>query len=142
MGCQKEIVKQIVARRRRLCDRRQGQPAEAPGGDPEAPSSITWMAELKGLKQYGYHETHEDGHGRIDDRYVLSRGGAGRDFALGEGLALGEGDRLQRCGSRGMPMERETDEVRYYLSSRYLSGQRFGGGRCEAIGGSSRCTGC
>ncbi|MDB5348974.1 MAG: transposase [Planctomycetota bacterium] len=34
MGCRKEIVRQVVTGWRRLCDRRQGQPAEAPGSDP------------------------------------------------------------------------------------------------------------
>ena len=127
MGCQKEIVEQIVIG----------------GGDcviavkdnqPKLLAAIRTLFldhmedDLKGLK-HRHHETHEDGHGRIDDRhYYLA--GVPRDFACGEDWpwvkAIGCTVRITRHGDGS-----ETDEVRYYLSSRYLGGRRF----AEAVRG-------
>jgi hypothetical protein len=78
--------------------------------------------DLKGI-EHRHHETHEDGHGRIDDRsYDLAV--VPGDFACGEDWpwvkAIGCTVRITRHANGS-----ETDEVRYYLSSRYLSGQRF-----------------
>jgi predicted transposase YbfD/YdcC len=114
MGCQKEIVKQIVAG----------------GGDcviavkdnqPKLAAAIQAFfldhleGDLKNLKQR-HHETHEDGHGRIDDRYYYLAG-VPRDFACREDWpwvkAIGCSVRITRHGDGT-----ETDEVRYYLSSR------------------------
>jgi predicted transposase YbfD/YdcC len=127
MGCQKDIVEQIVSG----------------GGDcviavkdnqPKLAAAIQGffldhlerdLAELR----YRCHETREDGHGRIDERsYLLAE--VPRDFAPGKEWpwikAIGYAVRITQHADG-----RETDEVRYYLSSRYLSGQRFG----EAVRG-------
>ena len=127
MGCQKEIVKQVVAG----------------GGDcviavkdnqPKLLAAIQkpFFDHLEGgLKDFKhqYHETHEDGHGRIDDRYYYLAG-VPRDFASRKDWprvkAIGYTVRITRHADGS-----ETDEVRYYLSSRYLSGQRF----AEAVRG-------
>ena len=127
MGCQKEIVKQIVTG----------------GGDcviavkdnqPKLLAAIRTLfldhleRDLKDLK-HRYHETREDGHGRIDERFYYLAG-VPRDFASREDWpwvkAIGYSVRITRHADG-----RETDEVRYYLSSRYLSGQRF----AEAVRG-------
>ena len=85
-------------------------------------------SDLKGLK-HRHHETREDGHGRIDERsYYLAS--VPRDFACGKDWpwvkAIGCTVRMTRHADGS-----EADEVRYYLSSRYLSGQRF----AEAVRG-------
>jgi predicted transposase YbfD/YdcC len=127
MGCQKEIVKQVVTG----------------GGDcviavkdnqPKLLAAIQTHVfdhlerDLKET-QYRYHETHDDGHGRIDERsYYLTK--VPRDFAAAKDWpwvkAIGYSVRITRHADG-----RESDEVRYYLSSRYLSGKRFG----EAVRG-------
>jgi predicted transposase YbfD/YdcC len=127
MGCQKEVVEQI---------------AEG-GGDcviavkdnqPKLLAAIRshffdhLERDLEELK-YRYHETLDDGHGRIDERsYYLTK--VPRDFAPAKGWpwvkAIGYSVRITRhADGTG------SDEVRYYLSSRYLSGRRFG----EAVRG-------
>jgi predicted transposase YbfD/YdcC len=127
MGCQKEIVEQVVTG----------------GGDcviavkdnqPKLLAAIQAHVfdhlenDLKEL-QYRYHETLDDGHGRIDERsYYLTK--VPRDFAAAKDWpwvkAIGYSVRITRHADG-----RESDEVRYYLSSRYLSGKRFG----EAVRG-------
>ncbi len=72
--------------------------------------------------RYRCHETREDGHGRIDERsYDLTT--TPRDFAPREDWPW-----VKVIGYRVRITQRadgtETDEVRYYLSTRYLSGQR------------------
>jgi predicted transposase YbfD/YdcC len=79
--------------------------------------------------RYRYHETIDDGHGRIDERsYYLTK--APRDFAPARDWpwvkAIGYALRVTRRADGT-----ESGEVRYYLSSRYLSGKRFG----EAVRG-------
>ena len=127
MGCQKEIVKQIVGG----------------GGDcviavkdnqPKLLAAIQKPffdqldGDLKDLKHQS-HETHEDGHGRIDDRYYYLAE-VPSDFACRKDWpwvkAIGYTVRITRHADGT-----ETDEVRFYLSSRYLSGQRF----AEAVRG-------
>jgi predicted transposase YbfD/YdcC len=127
MGCQKEIVERIVTG----------------GGDcviavkDNQPKLLAAIQEpfldhlerdREGLK-HRHHETREDGHGRIDERfYYLAK--VPRDFApRGDWpwvKAIGCTVRITRHADG-----RESDEVRYYLSSRHLSGQRFG----EAVRG-------
>jgi predicted transposase YbfD/YdcC len=122
MGCQKEIV----------------EPIATGGGDcviavkdnqPKLKAAIEALLldhlerDLEGLK-HRRHETREDGHGRIDDRfYYLAK--VPRDFAPREDWpwikAIGLSVRITRHADGT-----ESDEVRYYLSTRYLSGQRFG----------------
>jgi predicted transposase YbfD/YdcC len=127
MGCQKEIVEQVVAG----------------GGDcviavkdnqPRLADAIQTLfidhmeSDLKKLR-HRPHETHEDGHGRIDDRYYYLAE-VPSDFACRKDWpwvkAIGCTVRMARHADGG-----ETDEVRYYLSSRYLSGRRF----AEAVRG-------
>jgi predicted transposase YbfD/YdcC len=127
MGCQKEIARDIVAG----------------GGDfviavknnqPKLLEAIEAHFEkhlendLEDLR-YRCHETNDAGHGRIDERsYLLSRVPA--DFAVKKEWpwvkAIGFAVRVSRHADGS-----ETDEVRYYILSRYLSGKRFG----EAVRG-------
>ncbi len=127
MGCQKEIVKQVVTG----------------GGDcviavkdnqPKLLAAIQARVfdhlenDLKEL-QYRCHETRDEGHGRIDERsYYLMK--VPRDFAPAKDWpwvkAIGYTVRITRHADG-----RESDDARYYLSSQYLSGKRFG----EAVRG-------
>ena len=73
--------------------------------------------------RYRHHETTEDAHGRIDERsYYLTK--VPRDFALAKDWpwvkAIGYAVRLTQHADGT-----ETNEVRYYICSRYLSGKRF-----------------
>jgi predicted transposase YbfD/YdcC len=121
MGCQKDIVEQIAAG----------------GGDfviavkdnqPTLKAAIETFF-LKHLERdledlhYRHHETHEYGHGRLDERmYYLAK--VPRDFAVKKDWA-----RVKAIGYSLRVTQHadgtETSEVRYYISSRYLSGQRF-----------------
>jgi predicted transposase YbfD/YdcC len=121
MGCQKEIAQDIVAG----------------GGDfviavkdnqPKLREAIGTHFEkhlerdLEDLR-YRCYQTSEHGHGRIDERsYFLSR--IPSDFLLRKEWpwikAIGYAVRISRHADG-----RETDEVRYYVLSRYLSGKRF-----------------
>jgi predicted transposase YbfD/YdcC len=79
--------------------------------------------------RYHHHETSDDGHGRLDERaYYLAK--VPRDFALAEDWpwvkAIGYAIRITQHADGS-----ETSEVRYYISSRYLSGKRF----AEAVRG-------
>ena len=127
MGCQKEIARDIVDG----------------GGDfvigvkdnqPKLREAVeTYFAkhlerDLEDLK-YRCHETSEAAHGRIDERsYFLTRVPA--DFAVKKEWpwvkAIGYSLRVTQHADG-----RETDETRYYILSRYLSGKRFG----EAVRG-------
>lgn len=73
--------------------------------------------------QYRIHETTDNGHGRIDERsYFLTK--IPVNFAVKKEWpwvkAIGYSLRLTRHADGS-----ETDEVRYYIASRYLSGKRF-----------------
>jgi predicted transposase YbfD/YdcC len=127
MGCQKEIVKQVVTG----------------GGDcviavkdnqPKLLAAIRSKVfddlekDRKELQDRVY-ETLDDGHGRIDERsYHLMK--VPRDFAATKDWpwvkAIGYAVRITRHADGT-----ESDEVRYYLVTRYLSGKRFG----EAVRG-------
>jgi predicted transposase YbfD/YdcC len=127
MGCQKEIARDI---------------AEG-GGDfviavkdnqPRLREAITahflrhLERDLEGLK-YRRFETEDEGHGRLDERsYFLTPVPA--DFPLKKEWpwvkALGYSVRFTRRADGT-----ESDEVRYYVLSRYLSGKRF----AEAVRG-------
>jgi predicted transposase YbfD/YdcC len=127
MGCQKEIARDIV----------EG------GGDfvisvkdnqPTLRETIEAYFEkhlerdLEDL-QYRRHETSEDAHGRIDERsYFLTK--IPPDFAVQTEWpwvkAIGYSLRITQHDDGS-----ETDETRYYILSRYLSGKRF----CEAVRG-------
>jgi predicted transposase YbfD/YdcC len=121
MGCQKEIA---------------GAIAEG-GGDfviavkdnqPKLREAITEYflghleRDLEDLR-YRRFETSDEGHGRLDERsYFLTK--VPPDFALKKEWpqvkAIGYSVRLTRHADG-----RESDEVRYYILSRYLSGKRF-----------------
>jgi len=127
MGCQKDIVEQIVAGKGDCV-------IAVKDNQPKLLAAIQAFfldqleRDLKGLP-HRHHETREDGHGRIDERfYHLAK--VPRDFAPAKGWpwvkAIGSAVRITRHGDGT-----ESDEVRYYLSSRDLSGQRFG----EAVRG-------
>jgi predicted transposase YbfD/YdcC len=127
MGCQKDIVAQVVTG----------------GGDcviavkdnqPKLLAAIQTffhdhLERDLGELRYRYHETLDDGHGRIDERsYYLTK--VPRDFGPGKDWpwvkAIGYAVRITRHADGT-----ESDEVRYYLGTRYLSGKRFG----EAVRG-------
>lgn len=73
--------------------------------------------------RYRHAETTDEGHGRIDERaYYLAK--VPRDFAPADDWpdvkAIGYAIRLTTHADG-----RESCEVRYYISTRYLSGKRF-----------------
>jgi predicted transposase YbfD/YdcC len=127
MGCQKDIVEQIVAG--------QGDFAIAvKDNQPKLKAAIeTFFAEqierdFEDLR-YRTHETTDEGHGRIDERaYYLAK--PPHDFEPAddwpEVKAIGYAIRLTHHADG-----RETCETRYYICSRYLSGKRF----AEAVRG-------
>jgi predicted transposase YbfD/YdcC len=127
VGCQKAIVEQIVAG--------QGDFVIAvKANQPTLHTAIETFfrdhleRDLEDL-QYRSHESHEEGHGRGDDRaYYLAK--VPRDFGPGddwpEVKAIGYALRVTRHADG-----RESVEVRYYVCSRYLSGKRF----AEAVRG-------
>lgn len=121
MGCQKEIARDIVKG----------------GGDfviavkdnqPKLREAMATYFEghldrdLEDL-QYRRHETSDEAHGRIDERSYLVTKIPG-DFPLKKEWpwikAIGYSLRITQHADG-----RETDEVRYYILSRYLSGKRF-----------------
>jgi predicted transposase YbfD/YdcC len=127
LGCQKNIVAQIVAG----------------GGDAiiavkdNQPGLKAAIAEFFSIQierdfadlQYRGYESHEDGHGRIDERtYYLTR--TPRHFAPAADWpqikAIGYALRWTTHADGA-----QTSEVRYYLSTRYVSGKRF----AEAVRG-------
>ena len=121
MGCQKEIARDIVAG----------------GGDfviavkdnqPKLREAIeTYFLDhlerdLQDIK-YRHYETLDQGHGRVEERsYYLSK--IPSNFALKKEWpwvkAIGYTVRIVQHADG-----RETDEVQYYILSRYLSGKRF-----------------
>jgi predicted transposase YbfD/YdcC len=127
MGCQKEIIRQI----------KQG------GGDailavkdnqPKLRAAIeAYFAEQieRDFAEMQYHtyESEEQAHGRVDERcYVLAR--APRDFAPAvdwpQVKAIGYALRWTTHADGS-----QTSELRYYVSTRYVSGKRF----AEAVRG-------
>jgi len=121
MGCQKEIAKKI----------------KGGGGDyvlavkdnqPKLHQAIEeFFAEALeddlGQVPHRRHETHDKGHGRMDDRYYyLAKLPDGFAFkkqwpgikAIGMAIRITE----KSDGTR-------SDDVRYFIASRYLSGKRF-----------------
>lgn len=127
MGCQKEIVEQIVLG--------EGDCVIAvKDNQPKLKAAIESFfheqiqRDLEDL-QYRVHETRDDGHGRIDERtYYITK--TPRDFAPAEEWphvkAIGYAMRWTQQADG-----QETSEVRYYICTRYLSGKRF----AEAVRG-------
>ena len=121
MGCQKDIVEQIV-------DGGGDCVIAVKDNQPTLKAAIeTYFnqhleRDLEDLR-YRSHETHDEGHGRIDERcYFLTK--PPRNFAPGEDWpwvkAIGYTIRLTQHADGT-----ETDEVRCYICTRYLSGKRF-----------------
>jgi predicted transposase YbfD/YdcC len=127
MGCQREIARGIVSG----------------GGDfviavkdnqPKLAQAMGTLVEkhlegeLTGLRHRSY-ETQEHGHGRRDERFYFVAQ-IPPDFALKEEWpwikAVGTAVRITTHADGS-----QSDEVRYYMLSRYLSGKRFG----EAVRG-------
>jgi predicted transposase YbfD/YdcC len=121
MGCQKEIVERIIGGGGDCV-------IAVKGNQPTLHAAIESF--FHGLierdfedLQYRSHETRDEGHGRTDERaYYLAQ--VPRDFAPASDWpdikAIGYALRLTTHDDG-----RETCEVRYYISSRYLSGKRF-----------------
>ena len=121
MGCQKEIARDIV-------DGGGAFVISVKDNQPKLRAAVeTHFAkhlerDLEDL-QYRSHETSEATHGRIDERsYFLSK--IPSDFSVKKEWpwvkAIGYSLRVTQHADG-----RETDETRYYILSRYLSGKRF-----------------
>jgi predicted transposase YbfD/YdcC len=121
MGCQKEIARTIA-------DDGGDFVISVKDNQPKLCEAVeTYFAEhlerdLEDL-QYRSHETSDAGHGRIDERsYFLAK--VPPDFAVKKEWpwvkAIGYSLRVTQHADG-----RETDETRYYILSRYLSGKRF-----------------
>jgi len=121
IGCQKEIARDIV-------DGGGDFVIAVKDNQPKLREAIETYFEkhldrdLEDL-HYRSHETSEEAHGRIDERsYVLTK--VPSDFAVKKDWpwikAIGYALRLTQHTDG-----RETQEVRYYILSRYLSGKRF-----------------
>ena len=121
MGCQKEIARDIV-------DGGGDFVIAVKDNQPKLREMIGtffekhWERDLEDL-QYRSHETSDDAHGRLDERsYLLSKIPA--DFAAKKEWpwikAIGYTVRVSQHADGS-----ETNEVRYYVASRYLSGKRF-----------------
>lgn len=121
MGCQKEIAQDIV-------DSGGDFVIAVKDNQPNLREAIEGYFEKhleRGLEdlQYRSHETTDKGHGRMDERsYFLTKIPA--NFAVKKEWpwvkAIGYSLRVTRHADGS-----ETDEVRYYVLSRYLSGKRF-----------------
>ncbi len=121
MGCQKEIARAIV-------DGGGDFVISLKDNQPKLLDAIKTHFE-KHLEldleylQYRSHETSESSHGRLDERsYFLTK--IPPDFALKKEWpwikAIGYSLRVTQHADGS-----ETDETRYYILSRYLSGKRF-----------------
>jgi predicted transposase YbfD/YdcC len=121
MGCQKEIARDIVQGKGDFV-------IAVKDNQPTLREAITrHVAEQlerdREELRYRHHETSEDAHGRLDERsYGLTK--VPSNFALQKEWpwikAIGYSVRITQHSDG-----RETDEVRYYILSRYLSGKRF-----------------
>ena len=121
MGCQKEIARDIVdGGGDFVISLKDNQPKLREA--IEAHFNKHLELDLEYL-QYRSHETSESSHGRIDERtYFLTK--IPPDFALKKEWpwikAIGYSLRVTQHADGS-----ETDETRYYILSRYLSGKRF-----------------
>ena len=127
MGCQKDIARDVVdGGGDFVIAVKDNQPTLREA--IEAYFEKHLESDLEDLK-YRSYETTERGHGRLDERsYFVTK--VPFDFAVGKDWpwvkAIGYAVRITRHADGT-----ETDEVRYYILSRYLSGKRFG----EAVRG-------
>jgi predicted transposase YbfD/YdcC/predicted DNA-binding protein (UPF0251 family) len=127
MGCQKEIARKII-------DAKADYVLAVKENQPKLCAAIRefFADHLEDDLQraaHHRHETHEKGHGRVDDRfYYLAK--------LPDAFSLAdEWPELKAIGMAVRVTEhrdgRASDDVRYYISSCYLSGKRF----AEAVRG-------
>jgi predicted transposase YbfD/YdcC len=127
MGCQKEIARDIVKGGGDfVITVKDNQPKLRDAIKTYFPHHLE--RDLEDLK-YRSHETSETAHGRIDERsYFLTK--VPPDFRVKKEWpwvkAIGYTLRVTQHADG-----HETDETRYYILSRYLSGKRFG----EAVRG-------
>lgn len=123
MGCQTEIAQKIV-------DGKGDYVLAVKDNQPKLYEAITEFFS-EHLEQdmshvpHRHSQTHEKGHGRTDDHYYyLAK--VPHDFSQQKRWptvkAIGMAVRVSESGDG-----HATDDVRYYISSRYLSGQRFAG---------------
>ena len=121
MGCQREIARRIV-------DAKADYVLAVKDNQPKLPQAIhDFFAQhleddCKSIACRRY-ESHEKGHGRVDDRYYyLAK--LPDDFPLKDkwpGLkAIGMAVRVAEHTSG-----KQSHDVRYYITSRYLSGKKF-----------------
>jgi predicted transposase YbfD/YdcC len=121
MGCQKEIARDIVdGGGDFVIGLKDNQPKLREAIETHFDKHLELDLEYL---QYRSHETSESSHGRIDERsYFLTK--IPPDFALKKEWpwikAIGYSLRVTQHADGS-----ETDETRYYILSRYLSGKRF-----------------
>jgi predicted transposase YbfD/YdcC len=121
MGCQKNIVAQIVeGGGDAVIAVKDNQPTLKAAIDTHFKEHL--QRDLEDLR-YRFYETRDEGHGRKDERsYFLSKPpsdfGPKKDWPWVK--AIGYTLRVTQHADGT-----ETDEVRYYICTRYLSGKRF-----------------
>jgi len=121
MGCQKNIVAQIVdGGGDAVIGVKDNQPTLKAAIENHFKEHLN--RDLEDLR-YRFYETHDEGHGRKDERsYYLTKPPS--DFGPKEDWpwvkAIGYTLRITQHADGT-----ETDEVRYYICTRYLSGKRF-----------------
>lgn len=123
MGCQREIAKRIVEQEGDyVLAVKENQPKLHEAIEGFFSEQLVDDCRSAACRR---HESHEKGHGREDDRYYylarLPEGFPEREKWVGL-KAIGMAVRVTR-GRDG----RETHDTRYYIASRYLSGQKFAG---------------
>lgn len=127
MGCQKDIVEQIVGGEGDFV-------IAVKDNQPKLRTAIaTFFTEQihRDFEELRYrtHETQDEGHGRLDERaYYITKTPAGFEPAQAwpEVKAIGYAIRLTQHADG-----RDSCDIRYYICSRYLSSKRF----AEAVRG-------
>jgi predicted transposase YbfD/YdcC len=121
MGCQREIAQKIVdARADYVLAVKDNQPKLHDAIREYFEQHMENDCESIACRRF---ETHEKGHGRIDDRYYFLAK-LPEDFPLKEkwpGLKA-IGIAIRNTEHKRGP---KSDDVRYYIASRYLSGEKF-----------------
>jgi len=127
MGCQKKIAKQIVdGKGAYVLDVKQNQPTLYDAIESYFESHWNDDDQFDGpLRQF---ETHEKGHGRVEDRFYFLTTPPKDHPAFSRWPSVKAiGMAIRICKKDGTT----TEDRRYYIVSRYLSGQRF----AEAVRG-------
>jgi len=121
MGCQREIAKQIVEQEGDyVLAVKENQPKLHEAIEEFFSEQLEDDCRSVACRR---HESHEKGHGRVDDRYYYLA-------QLPEGFP--ERDKWRGLKAIGMAVRvttardgRQTHDTRYYIASRYLSGEKF-----------------